>query len=65
MSYTITNKRGGHKKIYGIAEGKVILEFGRDNTAVIENKATADKLKRLGYGVKENKAKGDVDENKE
>lgn len=62
MSYTVTNKADGHKKIWSVKEGKVLLTFDKDNKAVVESKAVADKLKKLGYEVAENKAKGDVDD---
>lgn len=73
MSYTVTNKAGGHKKIWSVKECKVLLTFDKDNKAVVESKAVADKLKKLGYGVeeiKENKETKDKDseeikENKE
>ncbi len=63
MSYTVTNKAGGHKKIWSVKEGKVLLTFDKDNKAVVESKAVADKLKKLGYAVAENKAEGDVNDN--
>lgn len=59
MSYKITNKPNGLKKIFGLIEGKIIVEFGKDDTAVINDKAIADRLKKVGYGVEE------IKENKE
>lgn len=53
MSYKITNKPNGLKKIFGLIEGKIIVEFGNDDTAVINDKAIADRLKKVGYGVEE------------
>lgn len=61
MSYKITNKPNGLKKIFGLKEGKIIVEFGKDNTAVVNDKEIADRLKKIGYGVEEIKqSKGDA-----
>lgn len=61
MSYKITNKPNGLKKIFGLKEGKVIVEFGKDNTAIIDDKTIAGRLKKIGYGVEEiEQSKGDA-----
>ncbi len=59
MIYKITNKPNGLKKIFGLIEGRIIVEFDKDNTAAINDKAIADRLKKVGYGVEE------IKENKE
>ena len=62
MGYTITNKAGGHKKIWSVKEGKVLLTFDNNNKAVVDSKTVADRLKKLGYTVTENKTEGDTDD---
>lgn len=53
MTYIITNKRGGNKKVWSVSKGCIVLEFDKNNIAKTSDSDLANRLKALGYGVKE------------